>query len=52
MERLREPSTWVGLITLVALLGGWALASEQIASIATSVSAIAGVVLVLIREKG
>ena len=51
MDRLREPSTWVGLITLAAILGGWALAPEQIAAIATSASAIAGAALVAMRER-
>jgi hypothetical protein len=51
MDRLREPSTWVGIVTLAAIVGGWALAPEQIAAIATSASAIAGVVLVWMRER-
>jgi hypothetical protein len=50
MERLREPSTWVGLLTLAALLGGWAWAPEQIAAIATGISGVAGAVLVWVRE--
>jgi hypothetical protein len=51
MDRLREPSTWVGLVTLAAIVGGWALAPEQIAAIATSVGTIAGLMLAWVRER-
>lgn len=51
MDRLREPSTWVGIVTLAALAGGWAWAPEQIAAIATSAATLAGVALAWIRER-
>jgi hypothetical protein len=51
MDRLREPSTWVGIVTLGAVLGGWALTPELIADIAATAATVAGIVLVLIRER-
>ncbi len=50
MQRLHEPSTWVGLLTLAALVLGWTVAPEQISAIATGVSAVAAAVLVWVRE--
>lgn len=51
MDRLKEPSTWVGFVTLAALLGGWTWAPEQIGAIATSAGTFAGLMLAWIRER-
>ena len=51
MDRLREPSTWVGLLGLLTVAAGYQMAPEQIEAIATAVATVAGVVLVAIRER-
>jgi hypothetical protein len=51
MDRIKEPSTWTGLLGLLAVVAGWQFAPEQLETIAAAVATIAGAVLVVIRER-
>lgn len=51
MDRLKEPSTWVGVVGAAVVAGGYTLAPEQIEAIAVVVAGIASLVLIAIRER-
>ena len=51
MDRLKEPSTWVGVLTLACLVGGVGIAPDRIAEIAGALATVAGAVLIVIRER-
>jgi len=49
LARLREPSTWAGLATLVALFGG-RVTTEQVSAVAELGAAAAAAAAVFLRE--
>ena len=51
LERLKERSTWVGILTLLATFGIFKLETEQSAALATALSAIVGVILLFLPDK-
>lgn len=50
LKRLREPSTWAGLVALVAGAGGFQLDEEQRQAVVQLGMAIAGVLFVFSKE--
>ena len=50
MERVRERSTWLGLVSLLTAIGV-TLSPDQVAAIAAAGVAIGGVVAVFTRDK-
>lgn len=51
MDILRERSTWIGVVSLLALVCGWTVLPGQIEIIASSIATLAGVALVWMRER-
>lgn len=45
LDRLKEPSTYVGLLSVLGSLISWQIAPEQAAAIATGLATIAGLIL-------
>lgn len=52
IDRLKEPSTYAGLIAIVSPLVGWVIAPEIVAQIATGAATIAGGILALTKAHG
>lgn len=50
LNRLREPSTWAGIVALATGLGGLSLDEEQRAALIQMGMALAGVLFVFTRE--
>lgn len=50
LHRLREPSTWAGIITLVSGLLGWKLSEEVRAHVITIGMSVVGLLLAIGRE--
>ena len=50
IARLQEPSGVVGAVTAVATLGGWALAPEKVAAIASIAGLVASAVAFATHE--
>ncbi len=51
-NRLREPSTWVGLIALVGSIVSFQVTPEQSAQISTGLAALAGAILAATKSHG
>jgi hypothetical protein len=55
LERLKEPSTWVGLALLIQIFGGDAIPPEMLSSLAESVikvvAGFAAILGILLKEK-
>lgn len=51
IDRLKEKSTWAGIIGLVAATGVVAISPEQKEAILTAIGAITSAVLVFVQEK-
>lgn len=49
LDRLKEPSTYLGIISAVGALLSWQIAPEQAAAIATGLATLVGVVMALQR---
>ncbi len=45
LDRLKEPSTYVGIIAVLGSLLSWKIAPEQSAAISTGLATIAGLIL-------
>lgn len=50
LPRLASKSTVLGLLSLASIIGGFVIAPDRMAAIATAVSAVAGVALVFVNE--
>ena len=50
LPRLAERSTLIGVATLGAAIGGFVVAPDRVNAIATAVSTIAGIALVVTKE--
>lgn len=50
--RAAEKSTWAGVFTLVASVTGYAIAPDMAVQITSAATAIAGAVLLAMKEKG
>lgn len=52
IDRLKEPSTWVGLIAIAGSFLALEITPEQSAAISTGLATIAGIVLAATRAHG
>lgn len=52
MARAAEKSTWAGVFTLLASVTGWAIAPDMAVQITSAATAIAGIFLMAMKEKG
>lgn len=52
LRRLREPSTWAGLVTVVTAVAGVTLDAEQRDAVIAVGTALVGVLLAFVRESG
>ena len=50
-DLLRQPSTWTGIIALLANLAGWTVGGETLNILAGLASSVAGLYLIVIRER-
>lgn len=50
VDRLKEPSTYVGIISVLGSLTAFKISPENAATIATGIATLAGAVLVFIKE--
>lgn len=50
LDRLKEPSTYVGLFSILGSVTAFKLSPENASQIATGIAALAGAVLVFIKE--
>lgn len=51
LERLREKTTWAGIIAVLAAFGIFELDSEKAQAIASVAAAVAGLILVFMKDK-
>lgn len=51
-DRLKEPSTWAGLIALIGSIASFNIAPEQASAISTGLASIAGAILVITKAHG
>jgi hypothetical protein len=51
LDRLKEPTTYAGLFTVIAALAGTAIAPELADSIMAAGIGVASLILVLLKEK-
>lgn len=51
MDRIKEKSTWIGVVGIVATAAGYAFTPEQADLIATACASLAGLALIYIKER-
>jgi hypothetical protein len=52
LRRLREPSTWAGIVTVITALAGWQLDDAQRDAIVLAGTSLVGLLLVFTKESG
>ena len=52
LDRLKEPSTYVGIISALGALLSWKIAPEQAAAISTGLATLVGVIMALQKGHG
>lgn len=52
IDRLKEPSTWAGLVAIAGSLLSWKIAPDQAASISTGLATLAGLILAATKAHG
>lgn len=52
LDRLKEPSTYIGLIALIGSLASWKIAPDVAGQISTGLAALAGVILAATKAHG
>lgn len=52
LERAKENTTWAGIATLIATVTGYTLAPDMVVQITTAATALSGIILIAIKQKG
>lgn len=52
LDRLKEPSTYAGLLAIIGSLVSWKIAPEQAAAISTGLATLAGIILAATKAHG
>lgn len=52
LRRLKEPSTWAGIVTAATAMAGWNLEPEQREAVIALGVSLVGVLLAFVRESG
>ena len=52
LRRLKEPSTWAGIVTVVTAMAGWNIEPDQREAVIAFGVSLVGVLLAFVRESG